>query len=137
MFQIPKGTQLVRCGQVSSMSSKHFKSPDKFIPERWIRGDPDRHTANQYAYLPFGHGARYKYHRIYSLTNIIFVTLSILISWCRSCIGERFARLEMQVLLVKIIQNYKLTNLSGDVGTITRSTAAPDRPVVIGFEKRK
>ena len=54
----------------------------------------------------------------------------------RSCIGERFAKMELWVLLVKVIQNYQLKNLSGDIGTITKATIGPDRPVVLAFERR-
>ena len=54
----------------------------------------------------------------------------------RSCIGERFAKMELWVMLVKVVQNYRLKNLSGDIGTITKATVAPDRPVVLAFERR-
>ena len=54
----------------------------------------------------------------------------------RSCIGQRFAKLEMYVLLVKLIQKYKLRNMSGQVGTRTRATVEPDRPVVISLQRR-
>ena len=40
------------------------------------------------------------------------------------------------MLLVKVIQNYKLTNLSGDIGTVTKASIGPDRPVVLAFERR-
>ena len=39
--------------------SKHFTNPESFIPERWLRNHKDRHTADPFAYLPFGHGSRY------------------------------------------------------------------------------
>jgi len=93
------------------MDPRNFSSPGEFRPERWLRGHEERHESNSYAYIPFGHGVR-------------------------SCIGQRFAKLEMYVLIVKLIQKYKMNNVSGDVGTRTRVTVEPDRPVVISFQKR-
>ena len=37
---------------------KHFKDPEKFMPERWLRGSPAQHSAHPFAFIPFGHGAR-------------------------------------------------------------------------------
>ena len=42
----------------------------------------------------------------------------------------------MYVLLVKLIQKYKLRNMSGQVGTRTRAIVEPDRPVVISLQRR-
>ena len=102
---------MTRCGYTSGRSSAQFDSPDQFRPERWIRGHQDRHNSNSFAYLPFGHGKR-------------------------SCIGERFARMEMWVLIVKLIQKYRLENLSGEVGTITNPTVRPSKPVILAFHPR-
>lgn len=110
-YMIPAGTNLIRCGSTAQMDPRNFSSPGEFRPERWLRGHEERHESNSYAYIPFGHGVR-------------------------SCIGQRFAKLEMYVLIVKLIQKYKMKNVSGDVGTRTRVTVEPDRPVVISFQKR-
>lgn len=60
----------------------HYPKTDQFIPERWLKEIPDsiqcppaKHT-NPFVYLPFGFGPR-------------------------SCIGRRFAEMEVQVLLAR------------------------------------
>ena len=58
-YQVPAGTHLVRCGTTTMKDSKHFTNPESFLPERWLRNHKDRHTADPFAYLPFGHGSRY------------------------------------------------------------------------------
>ena len=57
-YDIPKGTTVLRCGSMSSNDPANFPNPDKFLPERWLRGCPERHNANSFANIPFGHGAR-------------------------------------------------------------------------------
>ena len=37
-YQIPKGTIVNKHGIFSASNAKYFHAPDKFIPERWIRG---------------------------------------------------------------------------------------------------
>ena len=79
-FNIPRGSTVVRVGSFSSRDPDSFPDPLKFRPERWLRGHRDRHTAHAFANIPFGHGAR-------------------------SCIGQRFARLELFSLMVNIKKN--------------------------------
>ena len=57
-YNIPARTVIFRAGVVSSMDPRSFEDPDKFYPERWLRNHPDRHTADSFANLPFGHGTR-------------------------------------------------------------------------------
>lgn len=52
------GTTVIRCGSTSSNDPASFPNPEKFLPERWLRGCPERHNADSFANIPFGHGAR-------------------------------------------------------------------------------
>lgn len=67
----------------------HFPTSDKFLPERWLKsespssGCPSARSANPFVYLPFGFGAR-------------------------SCIGKRFAEMEVEIMLARIIRQYNL-----------------------------
>ncbi|KAK0050853.1 cytochrome P450 CYP12A2-like isoform X2 [Biomphalaria pfeifferi] len=60
-----------------------FDSPEKYLPERWLRSDDGakKDTAHNMIVLPFGHGAR-------------------------SCIGRRFALQEVYLLATKILQSF-------------------------------
>lgn len=63
-----------------SRQEKYFPNPDEYIPDRWMKGENEKYTskeAHPFAYMPFGFGPR-------------------------SCIGKRFAQLEMEILLAKV-----------------------------------
>ena len=51
--------------------------------------------------------------QVHILTNIF-----------RSCIGQRFAKLELNVLMVKVIQNFRIEYDGEDVGIKTPSNQA-------------
>lgn len=65
------------------MDPEHFPRPDEFLPERWLRNNDNTNVkaskeAHPFAYMPFGFGPR-------------------------TCIGRRFAELEMETLTLKVI----------------------------------
>lgn len=69
--------------------SKHFKDPSKFMPERWLKEGvsnaacPEAKASNPFVYLPFGFGPR-------------------------SCVGKRFAEMEINVLLTRLLRKYRV-----------------------------
>ncbi|XP_014245081.1 probable cytochrome P450 301a1, mitochondrial isoform X2 [Cimex lectularius] len=87
-FNIPKGVQLVFPNIVMGRMKEYVGDAKVFKPERWIkseRSDPSNYV-HPFASLPYGYGAR-------------------------MCLGRRFADLEMQLLLVKLVRSYKLEYL--------------------------
>ena len=56
---------------------EYFPNAQAFIPERWIKGDPEESHHHPYTMLPFGFGTR-------------------------MCIGRRIAELEMWQLTIKV-----------------------------------
>jgi len=56
---------------------KYYPQADKFIPERWIKEDPQYNKAHPFVTMPFGFGPR-------------------------MCIGRRFAELEIETLVTKV-----------------------------------
>lgn len=109
-YQIPAGTTVFRCGS-SSNDPNNFTNPEKFLPERWLRGCPERHNAHSFANTPFGHGAR-------------------------SCIGQRFAKLELYMMMVKVVQKFHMEYTGEKVGLLTQFISVPDKSVNIRFTNR-
>jgi cytochrome P450 len=57
-FLVPKDTMVMRVGHHTSNDPANFDRPAEFLPERWLRGCPEKHNANAFANIPWGHGAR-------------------------------------------------------------------------------
>ncbi|MBI1880572.1 MAG: cytochrome P450, partial [Chloroflexi bacterium] len=87
---IPRGTTVLMSQWVVQRDERFFEAPEQFRPERWAGGLAKR--LPRYAYFPFGGGPRL-------------------------CIGQSFALMEATILLVTILQRFRLT-------------LAPDHPVV-------
>lgn len=82
-YNIPKGIQLVFPSIVTGSLPEYVSNPHIFRPERWMKENDNRDYVHPFASLPYGYGAR-------------------------MCLGRRFADLEMQILLAKLIRRYKL-----------------------------
>ncbi|CAH0560856.1 unnamed protein product [Brassicogethes aeneus] len=81
-YQVPQGTQVVFPTLVTGSMEEYVTNPKEFLPERWLKSDIDN-KIHPFASLPYGYGAR-------------------------MCLGRRFADLEIQVLLAKLIRSYQL-----------------------------
>ncbi|KAL1114833.1 hypothetical protein AAG570_007657 [Ranatra chinensis] len=87
-YHIPKGVQIVFPTLVTGSMPEYVSEPHLFKPERWIKNNESNSNSfiHPFASLPYGHGPR-------------------------MCLGRRFADLEMQVMLAKLIRSYKLEYL--------------------------
>ncbi|WP_238994000.1 cytochrome P450 [Halobellus captivus] len=103
VFDIPAGTTLVIPQWAVHRDSKWWDDPETFRPERFA-SDTDR---PEYAYFPFGGGPRH-------------------------CIGMRFARMEMKVVLATILGEYTF-ELSSDPNPdlIASTNLKPGEPIEI------
>ncbi|KAL4710317.1 hypothetical protein ACJJTC_011133 [Scirpophaga incertulas] len=85
-YKIPKGMQISFMHQTMSTMESQYLRAQEFIPERWLvkKDDPLYHgNAHPFAYQPFGFGVR-------------------------SCIGRRIAELELELFLLRLMQNFKV-----------------------------
>jgi len=110
-YQMPKGSVVIRVGHSMSNDPNNFDDPEKFVPERWLRDSEQRHSAHSFANLPWGHGAR-------------------------ACIGQRFAKLELYMMMVKLVQRFKMAQEGPALRAVTKLVAVPDGPVKISFSER-
>ena len=81
---IPKTTRIIIPIFLLHRHPDHWTDADKFMPERWLEessnGKKKRHP---FTFLPFSAGGR-------------------------NCIGERFARIEAQLILVNLIREFQI-----------------------------
>ncbi|XP_060530526.1 probable cytochrome P450 301a1, mitochondrial isoform X2 [Cylas formicarius] len=82
-YRVPKGVQVVFPTLVTGSMEEYVSEPCKFAPERWMKGEGRDYRTHPFASLPYGYGAR-------------------------MCLGRRFADLEIQVLLAKLVRSYRL-----------------------------
>nr|BAV93930.1 cytochrome P450 314A1 [Chamberlinius hualienensis] len=80
-YLIPKGTVIICQTMVSSMLNDFVDKADEFLPERWLPGYPKR--CSNYTVQPFGCGPR-------------------------MCPGRRFAEQEIYLMLIKLIQKFRI-----------------------------
>ncbi|XP_004932126.1 cytochrome P450 CYP12A2 isoform X1 [Bombyx mori] len=86
-YYIPKGIDVIAPNEYLSRSEKFYPQPEEFIPERWLveKSDPLYYgNAHPLVTLPFGFGVR-------------------------SCIGRRIAELEIELLIKRLIEEFKVT----------------------------
>ncbi|XP_061175749.1 sterol 26-hydroxylase, mitochondrial-like [Saccostrea echinata] len=98
---------------------RFFKSPEVFLPERFVRGDgslsDEYKNTHPYATLPFGFGLR-------------------------SCVGQRFAETEMLVITAKFFRCFEAV-LSQETNQtmefVDRIFTAPKNEVSLLIKPRK
>lgn len=78
-FHVPRGVIVLLCAWTTHRHRSAWTDPDRFDPDRWSRGEPRLRGA----YFPFGGGQR-------------------------QCIGEEFARIELELALARILQSVRL-----------------------------
>jgi len=84
-YHVPEGTIIALSQWVTHRNSQFYDSPEEFRPGRWT--DEFRSSLPVGAYFPFAAGPR-------------------------RCIGEQFAKLEMNIVLTMILQQYDLEVVS-------------------------
>ncbi|XP_003464083.1 sterol 26-hydroxylase, mitochondrial isoform X1 [Cavia porcellus] len=111
-YVFPKNTQFVFCHYVVSRDPTTFPDPESFRPHRWLRKNKAGVPGVQHPFgsVPFGYGVR-------------------------SCLGRRIAELEMQLLLVRLMQHYRvvLAPETGELKPVGRIVLVPSKKVGLRF----
>lgn len=70
-------TNVVTQNQVSCRLKEFFPEPEKFLPERWLKGHPLFKQSHPFLLIPFGHGPRSCVARRLAEQNMIVVLLKV------------------------------------------------------------
>lgn len=81
-YKIPKGTHILMPTYLMQEDT-YFSNSKSFIPERWLRNE-SQSSVHPFAYLPYGNGVR-------------------------SCIGRRFADLELSIFTIRLIREFEVS----------------------------
>ena len=109
-YEIPAGTQIVTQNQISCRLEVFCPiKPNEFYPDRFLNKKERLHP---FLSLPFGFGPR-------------------------MCIGRRMAELSIQILLLRLAQNFHFEfNGNGPVGCKTFLINQPDVPIKLKLYKK-
>jgi cytochrome P450 len=86
-YRVREGTRVMYSIYLSHRDREYWPDPERFLPERFERGQEDKRPP--LTYVPFGGGPR-------------------------NCIGASFAQVEAKVVLSRILQLYDLELLNGE-----------------------
>lgn len=106
-YQVPKGIDIMMNTLHMFKDECYFGNPNEFIPERWLRKQDENvcpqslKLSHPFAYLPFGYGARF-------------------------CVGKRIAEMELEVMLTRLVSNYKLEWHHADLEMKAALVVIPD-----------
>jgi cytochrome P450 family 12 len=94
---------------VSNAHKANFEQVDKFIPERWLKDNtdpkcPHAKDTHPFAFLPFGFASR-------------------------ACIGKRMANMEIEILVARVLREFKLEWNHADLKWKSVTINYPDSPL--------
>jgi cytochrome P450 len=104
-YQLPAAARVILSAYITHRIPDVYPSPSSFLPERWLRQEPD-----PYAYIPFSAGPR-------------------------RCMGSAFAMMELKIVLALMLQRFRITlqgQAHIDFGGAMLSEPRPGMPIVIG-----
>lgn len=103
-FKIKKGSVMQVCPYVTHRLTEFWDKPMEFIPERWAE-DIKSTPVPKYAYYPFGAGPR-------------------------ACLGDQFAMLELQLILITMLQKLDFKLLPNQKVTAETKIVVLPRPTL-------
>ncbi|XP_010291923.1 PREDICTED: sterol 26-hydroxylase, mitochondrial, partial [Phaethon lepturus] len=107
-YLFPKNTLFVLAHYAMSHDETYFPEPERFLPQRWLRGHGSPH--HPFSSIPFGYGFR-------------------------ACVGRRIAELEMHLALARIIQAFEVRPdpRGVEVMSVSRIVLVADKPINLEF----
>ncbi|EDV25236.1 uncharacterized protein TRIADDRAFT_56978 [Trichoplax adhaerens] len=109
-YHVPAKTMIITGSYAMAFDKSLYDEPDKVKPERWIRSSEQKQPP--FSFLPFGFGTR-------------------------MCIGRRIAELEMQILLARLVYEFRLDTLNTEkIKLINRIVLSPEQAIRIAFHPR-
>lgn len=110
-------TDLILPTSLLPLQEKYFKRSQEFIPERWLKDNndpkcPRAKDSNPFLFLPFGYGPR-------------------------MCLGRRFAEIEIEVLIIRMIREFEITWNYPELKFKSKTLNFPADPLKFKFENVK
>jgi cytochrome P450 len=108
-YPLEAGSQVLIPIWVNHRHPAWYSRPESFRPERWVTGETTGLPTS--AFLPFGAGSR-------------------------SCLGERLAYQEIELIVTAVVSTFRLAALQSAVSVVPTVTLRPRSPVQLLVDRR-
>ncbi|XP_068631678.1 probable cytochrome P450 301a1, mitochondrial [Battus philenor] len=108
-YNIPRGTLIMMSIQDAALKEINYDDATKFYPERWLNENTEYH--HDFGSISFGYGVR-------------------------KCLGQNIAEIVTTLLIIKVLQKYKLEYHYGDIEPTRNFISKPNKPLKIRFIDR-
>uniref|UniRef100_A0A1B0FQM9 Uncharacterized protein n=1 Tax=Glossina morsitans morsitans TaxID=37546 RepID=A0A1B0FQM9_GLOMM len=106
---LPPNTQIVIPLHAVARDPKYFSNPDDFLPERFLLENTTK--MHPFAFVPFSAGPR-------------------------NCVGQKFAMLEMKMIVGKVLRDYEILPLGPDIAPIVTLILRSTTGCNVGLRQR-
>jgi len=93
---IPKGSLLGVNATTIHLHPQYWDDPDQFNPDRWLKENKQAEKKHKFGFIPFSAGPR-------------------------QCLGMEFSLMEQRIVVIKILQKYKLVAPKTDPFLVTKN----------------
>ncbi|PSN72302.1 cytochrome P450 [Corynespora cassiicola Philippines] len=116
---------------VTAMSDEYFGNADRWNPHRWLESNIENKTDEEDDIVDYGYGA------VSKGTRSPYLPFG---AGRHRCIGEKFAYVNLSVIIATMVRHFKLSTLDGKEWVpetdYTSLFARPKQPAVIRWERR-
>ncbi|KAI9367758.1 cytochrome P450 [Aspergillus egyptiacus] len=128
-YIVPRDHVLLASPGVTALSDEHFPNASVWDPHRWENQQPD--TEDEGEIVDYGYGA------VSKGTSSPYLPFG---GGRHRCIGEKFAYVNLGVIVATIVRNLKLYNVDGRKGVpatdYSTMFSGPMKPAVVGWQRR-
>lgn len=130
-YVIPATHTLMSSPGVSAQMDEHFVNPMEWDPHRWDAGQHNYESLEDDEKIDYGWGV------VSKGTNSPYLPFG---AGRHRCIGEQFAYLQLQTILVAFVREFKLRNVGGGSKIVDTDYSSlfsrPLAPAVVEWERR-
>ncbi len=134
---IPSGTDIILHIHQLHRSAQYFENPNEFNPSNF--SSEKIHQRNPFAYIPFSGGPRNCIGKnSIKILKILYLEIPIFYSVILCRAGQRFAMIEMKIVLSSIFRKFRVTSIKkkDEISIISDTVLRPENGVWIKLEKR-
>ncbi|KAL4922286.1 cytochrome P450 [Aspergillus aurantiobrunneus] len=128
-YVVPSDHVLLASPGATALSEEYFPNANVWDPHRWENSQPDKEEDGEL--IDYGYGA------VSKGTNSPYLPFG---GGRHRCIGEKFAYVNLGVIVATLVRNLKIYNVDSNKGVPATDYSSmflgPTKPAVVGWERR-